>query len=119
MKGKREANWTQVLKGDKNTSKEPLGASEDTFKERQFNPEQKVIAQWLEDVRFQKQYFGGISEEDVWKKIGELNAMYEEALKVERVRYDILLEHYKRNYKITEKNGILEDTFSREKVEDE
>ena len=33
------------------------------------------IEQWLEGVRFRKQFFGGVSEQDVWKKIGELNML--------------------------------------------
>lgn len=53
------------------------------------------ISQWLEEVRFQKQFFGGLSEQDVWKKIGELNDMYEAALRDERIRYESMIEHYK------------------------
>lgn len=119
MKGEHEANWTQVLNSHKNTSKEPSGKSEDAFEERQFNPEQKAIAQWLEEVRFQKHFFGGVSEEDVWKKIGELNAMYDEALKAERIRYDTLLEHYETTCKITAFNGIHKDMLDGEKVGNE
>lgn len=56
------------------------------------NFEQRKIAKWLQKVRFRKRFFGGVSERDVWKKIGELNAMYNAALGAERVRYDTLLE---------------------------
>lgn len=56
----------------------------------------KEIEEWLENVRFRKQFFGGVSEQDVWKKISELNEMYEAALKAERIRYDTLLEHYRK-----------------------
>lgn len=56
----------------------------------------KKIADWLEKVSFRKQFFGGLSESDVWKKINELNQMYEAALDAERIRYDTLLEHYKK-----------------------
>ena len=56
----------------------------------------KKIAKWLEDVRFQKQFFGGLSETDVWKKINELNQMYQAALEAERIRYNTLLEDYKK-----------------------
>jgi hypothetical protein len=54
------------------------------------------IADWLDKVSFRKQFFGGLSESDVWKKINELNQMYEAALDAERIRYDTLLEHYKK-----------------------
>lgn len=53
--------------------------------------EQKKIAQWLKQVKFRKTLFGGVSERDVWKKIGELNEMYNTALVAERARYDALL----------------------------
>lgn len=54
--------------------------------------EQKRIRQWLKQVRFRKSLFGGVDERDVWKKIGELNDMYNAALVAERARYDALLE---------------------------
>ncbi len=54
--------------------------------------EQKRIRQWLKQVRFRKTLFGGVDERDVWKKIGELNELYNAALVAERVRYDALLE---------------------------
>lgn len=56
----------------------------------------KELANWLEKLRFRKKFLGGVNEQDVWKKIGELNAMYEAALKAERARYDAMIEHYKK-----------------------
>lgn len=50
------------------------------------------IEKWLNQVRFKKTVFGGVQESDVWKKIAELNTMYEQALTAERVRYDTLLK---------------------------
>ena len=35
------------------------------------NSEQQNIIDWLKKVRFRKQLFGGVSEQDVWKKIDE------------------------------------------------
>lgn len=49
------------------------------------------IADWLRSVRFKKTFLGGVSEADVWKKIGELNNLYEIALKAERMRCEALL----------------------------
>lgn len=60
------------------------------------NENLKKISEWLESVRFRKQFFGGISENDVWKKINELNQMYQAALEAERIRYNTLLEDYKK-----------------------
>jgi hypothetical protein len=57
------------------------------------NAEQKRIITWLRKVRFKKQLFGGVSEKDVWKKIEELNSMYNLALVAERARYDALLQN--------------------------
>lgn len=65
------------------TEKEPL------------NSEQKNIVEWLKKVRFQKQLFGGISEQDVWKKIDELNKLYDAALTAERIRYETLIAENK------------------------
>lgn len=62
------------------------------FAEERMSREQRRIAQWLKQVKFRKTLLGGVSERDVWKKIGELNEMYNAALLAERARYDALLE---------------------------
>ena len=57
-----------------------------------FQKEQEArIADWLSKVKFRRQIFGGVSQADVFKKIGELNDMYRDALIAERARYDALL----------------------------
>ena len=38
------------------------------------------IKEWLDSVSFKKAKFGGVDEADVWKKIDELNSLYEKAL---------------------------------------
>lgn len=63
------------------------------------NENTKKIAEWLGKVRFRNKFFGGIDEQDVWKKINELNDMYENALEAERVRYDTLIKDYKKTGK--------------------
>ncbi len=55
------------------------------------NHEQERIQKWLKQVRFKKNALGGVNEADVWKKISELNALYEAALSAERARYDAML----------------------------
>ena len=60
--------------------------------------ELRKIADWLSKVRFRRQWFGGLDEKSVWTRIRELNAMYEEALRAERIRYDVLLEEYRKEY---------------------
>lgn len=59
--------------------------------QRPLNHEQQHIRNWLKEVRFKKAVFGGVEESDVWKKIEELNTLYEAALSAERARYDALL----------------------------
>ena len=60
--------------------------------ENRFPPEQEQrIAGFLKKVKFRKRIFGGVSEKDVWTKIGELNELYRQALIAERARYDALL----------------------------
>lgn len=66
------------------------------MKKNNENENTKEISEWLENLRFRKQFFGGLREEDVWKKINELNEIYQAALKAERIRYDALLDHYKK-----------------------
>lgn len=56
------------------------------------NHEQERVRKWLKQVRFKKAFIGGVNEADVWKKIAELNTMYEAALSAERARYDALLQ---------------------------
>lgn len=62
------------------------------WEEQPLNHEQERIRDWLKKVRFRKTVVGGVSEADVWKKIGELNELYEAALSAERARYDALLK---------------------------
>lgn len=63
----------------------------DSGNAQSLNHEQARIQAWLKQVRFKKSAFGGVNEADVWKKIAELNTLYEAALSAERARYDALL----------------------------
>ncbi len=69
---------------DKNDTKN----SEDDLPESR---QMREITRWLKKVRFKKTVFGGVDEQDVWKKINELDSLYQAALMAERVRYDTLL----------------------------
>ena len=69
------------------------GRPEEDFAEP-LNHEQERLQKWLKQVRFKKAVFGGVKEADVWKKLLELNALYEAALSAERARYDALLAEY-------------------------
>lgn len=61
------------------------------------NPAQEAIGPWLSKLRFRRQLIGGLSEADVWKRIAELNDMYEAALCAERARYEALLEQARKD----------------------
>lgn len=54
------------------------------------------IIQWIKKIKFKKRFIGGVDEADVFKKIEELNDLYEKALLNERARYETLLNEYKR-----------------------
>ncbi len=60
--------------------------------------EHQAITDWLSSVKFRRQFIGGLDERSVWNRIRELNMLYEQALLAERVRYDTLLEEYRKRY---------------------
>ena len=78
--------------------KETMAKSKPEVKttETPLNAEQAKIAPWLQKLRFRPVTFGGVSEANVWRRIGELNAMYEQAMLAERARYDALIEEHDR-----------------------
>lgn len=87
-------------------------SSSDPSDSKGLNRQQVEIINWLEKVRFRKQLFGGVKEEDVWKKIQELNEMYDAALKAERVRYDALLKEQSKNTNLTlQTNNLTKESF--------
>lgn len=51
------------------------------------------VVEFLKKVKFKKKFFGGVDERAVWKKIDELNSLYQSALIAERARYDALLNN--------------------------
>lgn len=61
--------------------------------------EQESLQSFLKSVHFKRKLLGGVSEVDVWKKISELNSLYETALAAERTRYNALLEERTGNNK--------------------
>lgn len=51
---------------------------------------------WLENVKFRKQLIGGVNEADLWKKINELNRLYQQAFHDQEVYYRALLDEQSR-----------------------
>ena len=59
--------------------------------------EHERIIEWYRTVQFEKKVIGGVDELDLWRKLEELNNMYEAALSAERARCNIMLEQYRRS----------------------
>ncbi len=55
------------------------------------NSQLEKIVHWLSQVKFRPRLFG-VDQADVWKKLEELNSLYDKALVAERARYDVLLQ---------------------------
>lgn len=65
------------------------------MKDEFVNETHEEIIQWIKELKLKKKMLGGVDEEDVYRKINELNTLYEKALLNERARYDALLQAYK------------------------
>lgn len=61
--------------------------------------EREDIARWLKSVKFRSKIIAGVDETDVWKKIAQLNRLYDKALLAERARYDALICQYREDMK--------------------
>ena len=59
------------------------------------NREHEKMIRWLQTVKFRRVLFGGIDEAQLWKKLEELDRLYEAALREERARYGALLDAQK------------------------
>lgn len=82
---KRDISRDQkIQKPQANTRGEPL------------NHEHSELADWFRTVKFKKTCFGGVNETQLWKKLQELQEIYDAALRAERARYDTLLDVYKK-----------------------
>lgn len=76
----------------KQSGKFAPGAQNSGPKGEPLSREEEALRQWVKTVRFKPSVIGGVQEADVWKKIAELNELYEAALVAERARYDALLK---------------------------
>lgn len=88
MKEKKTAK-----KGSRNAQPERLPET----KTKALNHEQEKLRQWFQEVKFRKVLFGGVDEIQLWKKLKELNQIYETSLSAERARYDALLADYQKS----------------------
>ena len=88
MKEKKTAK-----KGSRNAQPERLPETNT----KALNHEQEKLTQWFQEVKFRKVLFGGVDEIQLWKKLEELNQIYETSLSAERARYDALLADHQRS----------------------
>ena len=52
------------------------------------------IAEMFRRLKFRKKLFGGVEEQDVWKKLDDIQKAYRSAYEAQAVRYEtILAEH--------------------------
>ncbi len=82
-----------VKKGNRNAQPERLPET----KTKALNHEQEKLRQWFQEVKFRKVLFGGVDEIQLWKKLEELNQIYETSLSAERARYDALLADHQKS----------------------
>lgn len=65
---------------------------------------EKRIAAWMERLHFRRAFFG-VDERDVWRKLSELNEMYQKLLQAERIRYDTLLAQERQTESLQDADG--------------
>ena len=80
-------------KGSRNAQPERLPET----KTKALNHEQEKLRQWFQEVKFRKVLFGGVDEIQLWKKLEELNQIYETSLSAERARYDALIADHQKS----------------------
>ena len=78
-------------KGSRNAGAERFPQTEE------LNHEHEKLKEWFRTVRFRKVLFGGVDEIHLWKKLEELNQIYETSLSAERARYDALIADHQKS----------------------
>ena len=58
--------------------------------------EHEKIIEFLKTVKFRPKMIGGLDARSVWKKLDELNRLYDAAIRAEKIRGNTLLAEYKR-----------------------
>ena len=76
----------------------PETGTETDINRRAVNREHEKLIQWFRTVKFRKVLIGGVDEAQIWKKLEELNKLYEAAISAEPVSYTHL-DVYKRQGK--------------------
>ena len=87
MKEKKTAK-----KGSRNAQPERLPETNT----KALNHEQEKLRQWFQEVKFRKVLFGGVDEIQLWKKLEELNQIYETSLSVHQRSCNAVIRKYKK-----------------------
>ena len=104
MTGERRKSLRQK-QGHKAKLEHKLPETEKSAEFQPLNHEQEKLHRWLQTVKFRKVLFGGIDEAQMWKKLEELDRLYEAAISAERARYDALLEKQMETGSVGEEPG--------------
>ena len=62
------------------------------MREKPVSTTHQQILDYVSRMKFKRRLFGGVDQDDVLKKLEELNRLYETALLQERARYEALLD---------------------------
>ena len=104
MTGERRKSLRQK-QGHKAKLEHKLPETEKSAEFQPLNHEQEKLHRWLQTVKFRKVLFGGIDETQMWKKLEELDRLYEAAISAERARFDALLERQRETGSVGEEPG--------------
>ena len=87
-----------VMKKKRSGKKGSCNAGAERFPQTEaLNHEHEKLKEWFRTVRFRKVLFGGVDEVHLWKKLEELNQIYEISLSAERARYDALIADHQKS----------------------
>ena len=77
---------------DEKSTRLPEGSFETGAETQALNHEHEKLLKWFQTVEFRKVLIGGVDEAHLFKKLEELNQIYDSVISAERARYDALLE---------------------------
>lgn len=60
------------------------------------DPAMEELTHLFEQMKFRKKWLGGVDERDVWKKLEQLQQVYEQAYQRQAAYYQALLEQQER-----------------------
>ena len=104
MTGERRKSLRQK-QGHKAKLEHKLPETEKSAEFQPLNHEQEKLHRWLQTVKVRKVVFGGGDEAQMWKKLEELDRLYEAAISAERARYDALLKKQMETGSVGEEPG--------------